>query len=185
MKKIALLVVMILAIASLDETSVAETEEPTSEELDANAEDAILAFAQCMRDNGVADFPDPEFDSDGNLRIFAGGGPGALDVDRDTIEAAQEECFPLIEGIVQNFVGRDFSDLEDTFLEFSECMREQGIEMPDPDFSEGFSPGAGGRAGILGDIDPTDPAFQAAAEECQGIFEGRFGTGLTRQGPGS
>lgn len=197
MKKTALLVVMILAIAAcgsgsgdevatLDDTSVVETEEPTSDELDDDAEAAILAFSQCMRDNGVPEFPDPELDANGNFRVFAGGGPGALGVDQDTIQAAQEECFPLIEGIIQNFVGTDFSELEDTFLEFAECMREQGIDMPDPDFSQGFGPGAGGRAGILGDIDPTDPQFVAAAEECQGIFEGRFGpgSGLGRQGPG-
>jgi len=197
MKKTALLIVMILTIvacgsgsnsgvASLEDTSVVETEEPTSDELDADAEEAILAFAQCMRDNGVSEFPDPELDGSGNLRLFGGGGPGALGVDQETIAAAQEECFPIIEEIVQNFVGPDFSELEDNFLEFAACMREQGVEMPDPDFSQGFGPGAGGRAGILGDIDPTDPEFQAAAQECQGIFEGRFGpgSGLGRQGPG-
>ena len=197
MKKTALLVVMILAIAacgsdsgsevaSLEDTSAVETEEPTSDQLDADAEEAILAFSQCMRDNGVPEFPDPELDADGNFRVFGGGGPGALGVDQETIQAAQEECFPLIEGVIQNFVGRDISELEDTFLEFAECMREQGIDMPDPDFSQGFGPGAGGRAGILGDIDPTDPAFQAAAGECQELFEGQFGpgSGLGRQGPG-
>lgn len=194
MKKTALLAVMILAIAacgsgsnsevaSLDDTSVVETEQPTSDELDADAEEAILSFSQCMRDNGVPEFPDPELDGDGNFRVFGGGGPGALGVDQETIQAAQEECFPIIEGIVQNFVGRDFSELEDTFLEFAECMRDQGIDMPDPDFSQGFGPGAGGRAGILGDLDPEDPKFQAAAEECSGLFEGRFGLG--RPGPGA
>ena len=194
MQKTALLVVMILAIAacgsdsgsevaSLEDTSAVETEEPTSDELDADAEEAILAFSQCMRDNGVPEFPDPELDAEGNFRVFGGGGPGALGVDQETIQAAQEECFPLIEGILQNFVGQDFSELEDTFLEFAECMREQGIDMPDPDSSGGFGPGAGGRAGILGDIDPEDPEFQAAAQECQGIFEGRLGLG--RPGPGN
>lgn len=194
MQKTALLVVMILAIAacgsdsgsevaSLEDTSAVETEEPTSDELDADAEEAILAFSQCMRDNGVPEFPDPELDAEGNFRVFGGGGPGALGVDQETIQAAQEECFPLIEGILQNFVGQDVSELEDTFLEFAECMREQGIDMPDPDFSGGFGPGAGGRAGILGDIDPEDPEFQAAAQECQGIFEGRLGLG--RPGPGN
>ena len=194
MKKTALLVVMILAIAAcgsgsnaevatLDDTSVTEPEQPTSDELDADSEEAILAFAQCMRDNGVPEFPDPELDADGNFRVFAGGGPGALGVDRETIQAAQDECFPIIEGIVQNFVGRDFSELEDTFLEFAECMRDQGIDMPDPDFSQGFGPGAGGSAGILGDIDPEDPEFLAAAEVCSELFEGRFPLG--RPGPGS
>ncbi|MCH6577412.1 MAG: hypothetical protein IH807_06260 [Proteobacteria bacterium] len=100
------------------------------------------------------------------------------------MEAAFDECSPLIEGIIQNFRDVDASELEDTFLEFAGCMREQGIEMPDPDFSQGFGPGAGGRAGIFGDLDPQDPEFQAAAEECQGIFEGGFGLRGGGAGPG-
>ena len=61
-------------------------------------------------------------------------------------------------------------------------LRDQGIDMPDPDFSQGFGPGAGGRAGIFGDLDPQSPEFQAAAQECQGIFEGGFGPGGGRGG---
>lgn len=143
----------------------------------ADAEEAFLEFAQCMRDNGVPDFPDPELDENGNFRIFGGrggDGPGQLG-DFDTLQAAFDECDSLIEGVIQNTFRRiDQTELQDNFLEFAECMRENGIDMPDPDFSQGFGPGGGG---LFLEIDPNDPEFQEAAEECRGVFEGTFGPG--------
>jgi hypothetical protein len=165
-------------VATLEDA--ATTVPPSSEDQgDGDAEEALLAFAQCMRDNGVPEFPDPQLDQSGNLRIFGdGGGPGQLGADQGTLQAAFEECGSLIEGLIQNnFRNFDQSEFQDNFLEFATCMRDQGIEMPDPDFSGGFGPGTGGRGGLFGDINPQDPAFQEAAEECQGIFEGGFGPG--------
>ena len=193
MKRLAALIALLLVVAAcstgteaevatLDDQVDGTSEEVSNDQLDADAEEAILAFARCMRDNGVSDFPDPELDANGNLRFFGGGPPDDLGVDEDTLEAAFEECSPLIERIIQNFRDIDVSELEDTFLEFAGCMRDQGIDMPDPDFSQGFGPGAGGRAGIFGDLDPQSPEFQAAAQECQGIFEGGFGPGVGRRG---
>ena len=193
MKRLAALIALLVVVAAcstgaeaevatLDDQVDGTSEEVSNDQLDADAEEAILAFARCMRDNGVSDFPDPELDANGNLRFFGGGPPDDLGVDEDTLEAAFEECSPLIERIIQNFRDIDVSELEDTFLEFAGCMRDQGIDLPDPDFSQGFGPGAGGRAGIFGDLDPQSPEFQAAAQECQGIFEGGFGPGVGRRG---
>lgn len=170
-------------VATLDDTVT--TLGASSDELDADAEESLLEFAQCMRDNGVADFPDPEMDDDGNPEFGGAVGPGELGADRETLQDAFETCGGLVEGLIRNFVGGDFTELEDTFLEFAECMRDNGVDMPDPDFSEGFGPGAGGRAGIFGeDFDPGSPEFQAAAEECQSIFEGQFGFRGPGGGPG-
>jgi hypothetical protein len=33
----------------------------------ADQEEALQAFAECMRDNGVEDFPDPQVGSDGRI----------------------------------------------------------------------------------------------------------------------
>ena len=58
-------------------------------------------------------------------------------------------------------------ELQDTFLEFTTCMRDNGYDMPDPDFTgDGF----GGLFEIGENIDPNDPVFLAAMEECQSIF---------------
>lgn len=160
-------------VATLEDTT-ATTQAPAADE-ETDAEETLLEFAQCMRDNGVPDFPDPELDSSGNFRPFGGaGGPGQLGADQDTLEAAFEACSEIVEGLIQDvFRAIDQTEFQDNFLEFAECMREKGIDMPDPDFSSGFGPGLG--RGLFGDIDPDDPAFQEAAEECSSVFEGSFG----------
>jgi len=192
MKTTALVAAFALAVAACGggdgaevatlEKAVDTTVEGVPSDEDVDAERALLEFAQCMRDNGIADFPDPELDENGNFQLFGGGGGAGKLGDRDTVAAAFEQCEELIEGIVQDaFANIDQSELQDSFLEFAQCMRDKGIDMADPDFSGGFGPGEG-RRGLFGDIDPDDPAFREAAEECRHVFEG-FGFGPGR-GPG-
>ncbi len=64
---------------------------------DPDAQDRLLEFAQCMRDNGVPDFEDPQ--------IGTGGPPAAVAVDHSTIppdgqlEICQEQVNLLVRGI--------------------------------------------------------------------------------------
>jgi hypothetical protein len=53
-----------------------------------------LALAQCIRDQGIDGFPDPDVDADGRLRRFAGAGPDDLGFDpfSETFQAAMETC---------------------------------------------------------------------------------------------
>jgi hypothetical protein len=46
-------------------------------------------------------------------------------------------------------------------------MRDEGLEVADPDFSTTSGQGGGG---MLGDLDRTDPAVTAALEVCQADF---------------
>ena len=56
-------------------------------------------------------------------------------------------------------------------LEFSECMRDHGIDMPDPQFE-----GEGGGGGMIEmTADPDNEGFQEAQEACQPILEGAMG----------
>ena len=55
-----------------------------------NAE-AVRAYAQCIRDNGVPDFPDP--DPDGRVR-----GPGHEQQDDPKFRAAMETCRQKLPG---------------------------------------------------------------------------------------
>lgn len=191
MKRTTLLLALVVAacsngadsdVASIED--VTGTSQANGQQGEVDAEAALLDFAQCMRDGGVDNFPDPQLDENGNLQLFGGGGggqggPGGLGADQGTLQAAFEECGQIIEGVVQNnFQQIDQTEFQDAFLEFAQCMRDQGIDLPDPDFGGGFGPGAGGGGGLFGGaIDPQDPAFQEAAEQCQGIFEGGFGPG--------
>ena len=60
----------------------------------------------------------------------------------------------------------DLTGREDELLALAVCMRENGYDMPDPDFSGDGHSGAG----PFGDaIDIDDPDFLTAARSCEGI----------------
>ena len=158
-------------IATLESTTTTvapATTEATS--LSQMSEEQALKLTQCMRDQGL-DFPDPTVDADGNLSMddldmtTFGSTPEEI---RANIEAALDACSEFLEGV--QFGGGqlpDLVELQDTFLEFATCMRDNGYDMPDPDFSgDGF----GGLFEMGENIDPNDPAFQAAMAQCQPIF---------------
>jgi hypothetical protein len=155
-------------VATLDDGSGSTT--TTAAASQADQEEAALEFAQCMRDHGV-DLPDPTVDGDGNIRLsppdFGEDGPPEGFI--EAAQAAAEACGDLLEGIGFGFSPEDQADLQDQLLEFTSCMREHGIDMPDPNFNG--TPGSGG-GGFIGRIDPNDPDFQAAFEECRSVFEG-------------
>ncbi|MEA2000606.1 MAG: hypothetical protein U9N84_01765 [Actinomycetota bacterium] len=165
-------------VASL-EASVAETDVVAADADDdavVDEEQALLEFSACMRDQGV-DFGDPTVDADGNVQLNPGGRPGD-GIDRDAMRTAFEACGDNLNGITQGFRNTDLTELEDQFLEYSVCMRDNGYDMPDPDFSSIGRPGGEGGegGGIFGGINPDDPDFQTAQEACQDILAG-FGPG--------
>ncbi len=138
----------------------------------ADTETQLLAFSACMRENGV-DMEDPTVDAEGNVQF--GRQPGAAiggqgGVSREEQQAAQEACGELLEGIQLGGGERvDQTELEDQLLEYTSCMRDNGYDMPDPDFSDNGHSGAG----PFGDaIDTDDPAFKTAAQSCDGIIGG-------------
>ena len=127
---------------------------------DPEVQDAQVRYSRCMREHGI-DMPDPGADEQMRIEID----------DPDAWQAAEEECRPILEEIVGTFEPpseEEQARMREQALEFAKCMREQGIDMPDPQFSEdgGMTISAetdGGEPGALG---PDDEDFQAAAEEC-------------------
>jgi hypothetical protein len=87
----------------------------------------------------------------------------------------------------------DPTDMQDELLAFAQCMRDNGIDMPDPDFGEDGrleagpatdsaddDDGSGGPVlrGPFGTLDLSDPATEAAFEECgEGTMFGMPGEG--------
>ncbi len=98
----------------------------------------MLDFAQCMREHGV-DMEDPTTDENGNFQMMrpSGGGEGGEfdPEDREAMQAAREACSQYLEGIAQQFDRPDMTEMQDLMLEYAACMRENGVDMPDPDFS--------------------------------------------------
>lgn len=147
---------------------------------DAEREDALLEFTECMRDHGV-DLPDPEISSsgDGGGRVVVGGpGGGGGPQDQKAFEEADEECRHIMEDVFGDAPEMDpeeQAEMQDNALAYAQCMRDHGIEVPDPEFSDG---GIGMRLGE--GIDPEDPDFIAAEEACQPELGFEDGDGPTR-----
>lgn len=148
-------------------------EEP-AEAGDLTDEERLLAFAECMRENGV-DFPDPVVEADGTVTFgFRPGGGGGLQTGRDAdLPAARDACSGMLGGLAfgPGPGGSDLIELQDRLLEFARCMRDNGVDMGDPDLSR-FGPGGndddqpGGPFGVI-EIDGDDPDLDAAFEVCQ------------------
>jgi hypothetical protein len=132
-------------------------------------EEQLRQFAGCMREHGV-DVPDPEPGVGG----FGGmGGGGALS-DPD-FQTAFEACRTKLPN------GGEPPKLNpeqlDRYREFAGCMREHGVDVPDPDPDGTLRLGDGGR---FGNINPSDPTFRSALTACRdkltGLFPGRTGS---------
>lgn len=169
-------------VASLSDPGAAESPDPTAS-VELSREEALLAFTACLRENGV-DIDDPTVDADGNVQLAPPSGrQGGEEGPGDQFREAREACADLLDDAALGFGGDfDRTELEDDLVSFAECMRENGYDMPDPDFSS-FGPGAGGGGGPFGAIDPDDPSFQTASEACGDILAG-FGRGPGGGRPG-
>jgi hypothetical protein len=160
---VALLVALALIAAACGSAHGNPSSGADSREVDVEA--ALLAFAQCMRDEGF-EIEDPTVDADGNVHLPspAGAGEGEGHASTEELqEAARGACGEYLEGVTQTAEHGDDTDQLDSMLAFAQCMRDQGVDFDDPD------PSAPGRAfgGGLHQLDRNDPAVQAALEVCQ------------------
>lgn len=164
-------------VANLGDSATTTSEEGSEDQASEDPEEAILAYTECMREEGI-DLPDPDFSGEPGQGGFLGG--SGIDPNDPDFQAAQEKCQSNLEGIQGRFDPEDQQALQDAALEFAQCMRDHGFDVPDPDFSQGGpGPGGGGGGGILGDsgLDPDDPDVQAAIQDCQGAFGDLGGPG--------
>jgi hypothetical protein len=142
--------------------------------------DAMQAFAGCMREHGV------------NLQIatIAGGSGGGVSggaisgnlgeapapgdnqpppaaPDPKAMQAADEACRHLLP---QGGMGGPNATMDpalaDQMLKFARCMRDHGVDMPDPQFSGGGVSVQVGGSGGTGALDPASQGFKAAQDAC-------------------
>jgi hypothetical protein len=95
----------------------------------ANQEKAVK-FAQCMRENGISQFPDP--DASGQLTIDGVLNGSSIDPNSPTWNEAIAACKDLQPpGFTGN--GERSADQQDAALKFAQCIRENGVtDFPDP-----------------------------------------------------
>jgi hypothetical protein len=152
------------AVASVADDTTADTAAAGGDAADGDdadpkdRQDALLAYARCMRENGV-DMADPQ-----------PGEPFRVEVRKsvngeDTSEKAQKACQKHLRGAIGELSAEDREAMREAGLKFARCMREHGIDMPDPQPDGGmlFKAGQGG-------IDPEDPTFQKAQKACEPLM---------------
>ena len=124
---------------------------------------AALDVARCMRQHGV-DMPDPKVDAQGRVQIQIGpGGGGNRPPDPKKLQAAQQACGNLL-GDGGDGPGQMDPKARDAMVAYARCMRQQGIDMPDPTDDGLVLKKDGGQAA---GSDPETPAFKQADRACR------------------
>jgi len=111
-------------VPSLGATPTAVVEEKT---LDAEAK--VMAFTQCMRDQGI-EYQDPMVDSDGNVQR-----PQPIEgvtLTRKELAGPYQACAHHLEGLSFGRERRDVSEQVDQFVKLATCLREKGYDVDDP-----------------------------------------------------
>lgn len=137
-------------------------EQPTDPDADPPGANGALAHAKCMRDHGF-DWPDPAY-VDGQWETHYEG----IDLESAEFKLAETECRRAWEeadsGQGSGEGPQDRARLEEELarhLQFAACMRDQGIDFPDP-VIDGDD--------ISGPAGPSDgdwEAFEAAKRVCE------------------
>lgn len=167
-------VATLVSDTDVSEGGVTVTDEVAS---DLSPDEAALELSECLRDEGL-DVADIAVDADGNIDLrsaFDSVDPGDASF-RDAMEA----CRDIIADV--GFGGGGgrgalFDDpaVQDAFLEFSDCIRDQGFE--DVADLAAPTPGQGGAPGDTAGTDTagTDTADGERPERGQGQRQGDFG----------
>ncbi len=145
---------------------------------------APLAFAKCMRANGVPNFPDPSSNGNGGLQIQASQRAGAgasmsvdgVPVSAPAFRSAMTKCSPELPSGGGHV---PLARLRANALAMARCMRAHGVpNFPDPTVSGGPGVGVAVRIGGPGSgIDPSSPAFEAAQKTCMPLMNKGVGGG--------
>ena len=143
---------------------------------------AIADFEACMKEHGV----------DVQIAIAGdgtpGGGPGSGEFrapanageaqpnggnpegrpDEKALDEADQACRHLLpSGMLGDPNATMDPEMADKLLDFSKCMRDHGIDFPDPQFQ-----GGGVMMQMDENMDPSSPEFQAAQEACGNLLPG-------------
>lgn len=126
-----------------------------------------IKLSECMRANGVANFPDPN-----GQGVIQGSG---IDPNSPQFQKAQQKCAKKLGGGLGPHSPAQIAQAQAAALAFSKCMRSHGVsDFPDPQFGSGGSIRISLRAsGSAGDLDPNSQVFQKAQQSCGSLLPGR------------
>jgi len=144
-----------------------------------------LAFARCMRANGVPNFPGP---APGHGFLFSASG---LDLGAPAVKSAQAKCRKLLPAGGPPVPGTQTHPTAQTLEKLrriAQCMRAHGVpQFPDPRTSVPANPFGPGQGGVITDFDDAillfpstlnthSPAYDQATAAC-GVLAGKLGRG--------
>lgn len=112
-----------------------------------------LAFAQCMRKNGVPNFPDPT--SSGQLTL------NGVNSQSPAFQTAENDCKSLIGGEINPKPITQTPQMQAAALKMAKCMRSHGV----PNYPDGPITRSSG-------INENSPAFQRAFQICRKYMSG-------------
>ena len=128
-------------------------EEDAAGDADLTVEEAGLALAVCMRDNGFPDFPDPEIDGNGGLNLRAIIADSGVDFNDPDFRTQIQTCAGEV-GADNLGGGGNRADIQngvqENLLVYTQCLRDEGLDVGDIDFGGGIGGGAGGAGGGAG-----------------------------------
>ena len=190
------------AASSGDDGGVATLAEPTDDGASADepadaalaADEAALEFSQCMRDQGL-DFPDVGVDAEGNPDLRSSFLESGITPGSPEFQTGLEACGSILQsagfGGGRGNLAEDPA-VQDGLVEYSQCLRDEGLAVGDIQLGGGAQGANEGQAGdgqargqgggvdresriaaFLG-IDPDDPEVAAALENCGPILDGLF-----------
>jgi hypothetical protein len=137
------------------------------------AQQAALDFARCMRSHGIP-MADPKPDGGITLSIRSGGPT------ETAVMKAQAACQHFLKGAMQPPSAAERQKMTEATLKWAQCMRSNGVSVPDPT----SGPGGAIKIGPGQGPGPNDAAFQRADTKCRHLLPGRGGgpPGATVQG---
>lgn len=145
-------------VASLTETSGQTTTNGSQDSAgSSDVEKAQLDYAKCMREHGI-DFPDPV---NGRFEFKMKRG------DQRKLTEAQNACRDILEKAMPPVSKEQEAEMREAALRFARCMRQHGVDMPDPTFPEGGGTLMRMPKGMKDD----DPKLEEAQKACQPILE--------------
>ena len=124
---------------------------------DDTAFEGALKLAKCMREHGI-DAPDPQREGNGGIKQTLKVGANISDA---KLQAARKACQKYTKtggGLAPS--AAEQAKIQDATLAYAKCMRQHGVDVPDPKVGEPF------RLDGPGKPNPDSPAFKQADKAC-------------------
>jgi hypothetical protein len=130
---------------------------------------AAIAYAKCMRTNGVPNFPGPK--PEGGFLFNA---TARIDPSSPAFKAAQAKCHELLPKGGPPGPGASTHPSPETLarmLSIARCMRRHGVDdFPDPRTSVPSNPFGSGGHGVISDIEGVILVFGSTIDEQSPVF---------------